>query len=77
MYGDIDPAFLQMARWLEGRIRAQEARFPHLVVLKANIRAATEAIDAATNDEERARAIERQTAACYALMTALPTTDGI
>jgi len=71
MYGDIDPALVQMARWFENRIRAEEARSPHLVQLKAKVRSATAAIDAATNDAERVQAIERQTEACYALISAL------
>lgn len=71
-YENIDPASLQLALWLDARVRAEELKSPHLVQLKSNIRAATAAVDAATTDEERISALERQTAACFALIAASP-----
>lgn len=71
-YDQLDPASLQLARWLDSRVRAEERQFPHLVQLKSNIRSATEAVDAASTDADRELALERQTAACFALISALP-----
>lgn len=74
---EIDPALLQLARWLDFRVKEHERKFPRLVQLKLNINAATAAVDAAVTDEERATAMERQTAACYALIAALPRREPV
>lgn len=60
---------LRVAEWLENRIKAQERKFPQLVALKAEVNAASAAVNSATTDDEIAIALERQTRACYALIS--------
>jgi len=60
---------LRVAEWLENRVRAQERQFPQLAALKAEVNAASAAVSAAKTDDEITVALERQTRACYALIS--------
>jgi hypothetical protein len=63
---------LAMAEWFENRVRAHEQKFPQLVVLKAEVSAATLEVKNAETDDVIKHALDRQNRAICALITFLP-----
>jgi hypothetical protein len=68
----MDDYALAAAKWLENRVRLQEKKFPQLIVLKAEVIAATEAVTIARTNEATAFALARQDRASTALISSLP-----
>jgi len=61
-----------MGRWLDKRLRENEAIFPQLRGLRANVEAATAAVEAATSEAETRLANDHLDEAMRLLCSSIP-----